>query len=211
MPLVSVFFAAMGLGAGWIFYKISASLIERKTADNEKIAKVKLRSSMWMYAGISALGFALISIIIPHSMTRYETMLLFSICLSIGWIDWLIRKIPNELLLSLILCKAAFLLYNGHPELLIQGFIGLAVGFIVFSLPSLLRIPIGAGDIKYAAVVGFYFGVFSFIEVMVVMAAALAIYLLYLMITKKGNLRTSAAMGPYISVGILFTALFPMI
>lgn len=210
-PLLLAFFAGIGFAIGWLFHKISVFLIEKKSADSDKIAKAKQKSSKLVYGGISALGFSIISIIIPNSMARYETMVLFSICLSIGWIDWMIRKIPNELLLSLIVTKAVFLIYDGQPELLIQGFIGFAVGFIVFSLPSLLRIPIGAGDVKYAAVVGFYFGVYSFIEVMVVMAVGLAIYLLYLLITKKGNMRTSAAMGPYISLGILFTALFPLI
>ena len=75
----------------------------------------------------------------------------------------------------------------------------------------MIKVPVGIGDIKYGAVAGFYFGALGFIEVMLVMSAAELIYLGYLLITGKGNWKTWAPMGPYISVGMLFTALFPLI
>lgn len=200
----------MGLVMGWAFYRIALFLIEKRTQSLEIIRKIKQKSRMWLYTGFSACGYAFVSLILPHSSERYQTMLLFSICLCIGWIDWLIRKIPNELLLALILCKVVFLTTGHHLAFLIQGLIGLAIGFFVFMLPSILKIPIGAGDIKYAAVIGFYLGVLNFIQVMLVTALALLIYLVYLLITKKGNWKTAAAMGPYLSLGSIFTVLFPI-
>lgn len=203
--------SVLGFAVGWIFYFLTVFLATKKTTDEAKIETLKKAKCKWAYVLLSAIGFGLICVFITNPVMRYETMLLFSICLSIGWVDGMIRKIPNEWLLALIVCKIAFLFIDRQLGFLVQGLIGLAAGFILFMLPSFLGIPIGAGDIKYAAVVGFYFGAYGFIQVVLVMALGLFLYLLYLLITKKGSLKTAAAIGPYISIGVMFTVLFPLL
>ena len=163
----------LGLVVGVVFYKISILLIQGRTPSSEKIILFKRKYNSLLYVSLSALSFGLIAYVTPDLMTQYERMLLFSICLSIAWIDILIRKIPNELLMALILNKVIFLILHHQFGSIVQGIVGMAVGFFVFMLPSLLKIPIGAGDIKYAAVVGFYLGVYSFIQVMLIMALTL--------------------------------------
>ena len=200
----------MGLGLGCIFYAISLFQIQSRTADIGILRKAKQKSSAAIYVCLSAVGFGFIGAIVS-STSKYEIMTLFCICLCIGWIDWQIRIIPNELLLSLILCKIVFLIVDRQLGFLLQGLIGLGAGLVVFLIPSLLGMQIGAGDIKYAAVVGFYLGAIDFIQVMLIMAAGLFVYLIYLLITKKGSWKTAAAIGPYISLGVLFTAIFPII
>jgi len=68
----------------------------------------------------------------------------------------------------------------------------------------------GAGDVKFAGVIGFAFGFYSFFQAMVLMGFMVLLYLLYLLITKKGNLKTATPMGPYLSLGLVLTMLFPL-
>lgn len=201
----------LGFAVGWIFYFLTVLLIMKKTTDKVKMETIKKAKCKLAYVLLSTLGFGLICVFVTNPVARYETMILFSICLSIGWVDGMIRKIPNEWLLALIVCKISFLFIDWQLSFLVQGLIGLAAGFVLFMLPSFLGIPIGAGDIKYAAVVGFYFGAYGFIQVVLVMALGLFLYLLYLLITKKGSLKTAAAIGPYISFGVMCTVLFPLL
>lgn len=201
----------LGFAAGWLFYFLTAFLIRKKAADPEKADRIRKTSCRWIYVLLSTLGFGLICIWIKSPAARYETMLVYSICLSIAWVDGMIRKIPNEWLLALLMCKLVFLFIDRRPDLLVRGMIGLAAGFVLFMLPSLLGISMGAGDIKYAAVAGFYFGAYGLVQVVLIMALGLLLYFLYLLITKKGGLKTAAAIGPYLSFGVLFTALFPLL
>lgn len=198
-----------GIIFGILFYKITVYLIEKKTQDSEKSQKIRSRKYLFLYSGLSVLGIVLILFIVHNLSNRLEMIALFCICLSIGWIDGIIRKIPNELLLLLILCKVVFLIVNHQLEFIVQGFIGLAAGFFIFMIPSFWGIPIGAGDIKYAAVIGFYLGILNLFQVILIMSFGLLAFLLYLVIMKKGNWKTAAAIGPYISFGVMLTALFP--
>lgn len=199
-----------GILMGLAFYQISAVQIENRTADILILQKVKRKSDVALFIGFTALGFGLIGMIVADRSARFETMVLFCICLCIGWIDFLIRRIPNELVLSIVLCKVLFLCVHHEFGSLLQSLIGLAAALFIFLIPFQIKMPIGTGDIKYAAVVGFYLGVLGFLQVMAVMAAALMVYLVYLLATKKGSWRTAAAMGPYISLGVIVATLFPI-
>jgi prepilin signal peptidase PulO-like enzyme (type II secretory pathway) len=42
------------------------------------------------------------------------------------------------------------------------------------------------------------------------MAVGLLVFLVYLIVTKKGSLKTSVPMGPYLSLGAVITVLFPV-
>jgi Flp pilus assembly protein protease CpaA len=88
---------------------------------------------------------------------------------------------------------------------------GAILASVVFLVPSRLGLSIGWGDVKYAFVAGLCFGLLSFVQIMLVAAAGLGVYAVYLYATKKGTLKSSAAMGPYISLGVVATMLFPIL
>lgn len=74
--------------------------------------------------------------------------------------DWRQRKVPNALLLALLLPATACLLYSGHGLLSVHwmpSLIGMAVGFAL-TLPGYLVSKLGAGDVKLAAVLGLLVG-----------------------------------------------------
>ena len=203
--VISIF---IGFILGWAFYKITVIDLENRTQDLAKLDHVKSKCSMWSFIGLTVLGTGIICVIISNLTTRYEVMILFCICLSISWVDWLISKIPNEFLLALLLCKLLFMLLDHQEEFLKQGLIGFAAASFLFLIPSIIGIPIGAGDIKFAAVIGFYFGLMPFVQIILIMAVALLAYLVYLLITKKGSWKTMAPMGPFFSFGVMLTALY---
>ena len=157
---------------------------------------------------------------IPAKGTDYivkvvEYSIYMAIVLNIAAVDFSIRKIPNELLLALMLVKIIFsviALVRGIPafDVILAPFIGLAVGFLLFSVPSMFKINIGAGDIKFSAVIGFCLGYYLFLQAMILMAVILLVYLLFLLATRKGNLKTATAMGPYLAIGTVLTMLFPL-
>jgi len=79
---------------------------------------------------------------------------------AIAVMDWRQRKVPNALLLALLLPALACLIYSGRGLLLVHwlpSLIGLLVGFAV-TLPGYVVSKLGAGDVKLAAVIGLVVG-----------------------------------------------------
>jgi leader peptidase (prepilin peptidase)/N-methyltransferase len=70
---------------------------------------------------------------------------------------------------------------------------------------------IGWGDVKYAGVVGFYIGLTGLFQAIMIMSISLGVFAIYLLLSKKGNLKTMAPMGPAFSLGFFVTILFPII
>jgi Flp pilus assembly protein protease CpaA len=87
--------------------------------------------------------------------------------------------------------------------------IGLVIGLVLFYLPMMYGISIGAGDLKFSAVIGYCVGYMLYLQAMIIMAVFVLAYLVYLLVTQKGNLKTFTAMGPYLAIGSVLTMLFP--
>lgn len=211
--LISAFF---GLIFGFVFYKFSLHQISKRT-DDEDIIKSAQKSFVlpcWML--LSAALFILIFWRYSDIYLRIEYILYISIALDIAFVDFKIRKIPNELLLSMFLIRMIFILLAilqgaGVKEASSPSVLGFAVGLVLFLIPSFFSIPIGAGDIKYCAAIGFCLGIVGYLQAMLIMAFSMSIYLVYLMVTKKGNMKTAAAVGPYLSLGVIATLLFQVL
>ncbi|OXS25390.1 MAG: hypothetical protein BI182_09390 [Acetobacterium sp. MES1] len=128
-----------------------------------------------------------------------ECMLLFSICVILSAVDISIKKIPNELVLMTIFVGGAFII-TGQPIASIgMNIFGLVIGFIIFFLPAIIGKGAGWGDVKYAAAVGFCLGVYGIISAIMIMTFFLMIYTAYLIIRRKGNLKSKVALGPFMA------------
>lgn len=128
-----------------------------------------------------------------------ECMLLFSICAILSAVDISIKKIPNELVLMTIFVGGAFII-TGQPIASIgMNIFGLVIGFIIFFLPAIIGKGAGWGDVKYAAAVGFCLGVYGIISAIMIMTFFLMIYTAYLIIRRKGNLKSKVALGPFMA------------
>lgn len=199
-----------GMVLGFVFQRISAQLAQQRSEQPLKGFLLSSREAPLFWAGLSGAVSGALFMLLTDWVLATEYMVLFLVCFSIGIIDYHLRKIPNPLLLFLLLSKVVFLLLRQNSGEWLMAGIGMMAGFVLFLLPSYLKISIGGGDIKLAAVLGFYLGVFSLFQAVVIMAAGLAVLGGFLVITKRGTLKSTAAMGPFISIGAVLTILFPI-
>ncbi len=206
----------LGLVAGFAFYKVSLLQIAKRTKDELKIKKAQNHYIMPAWMLVSAILFFLVCWKYSDIYSRIEYLLYICIVLDIAFVDYIVRKIPNELILSMFIIKIIFIIISiinsaGVKSVLLPSVLGLVVGAVLFFIPSFFAKQIGAGDIKYCAAIGFCFGIYDYLQSMIIMAFALLVLLAYLMATKKGNLKTLSAMGPYLSFGVIVTVIFPII
>ena len=210
-----IYGGALGILAALAFNRISLFQIKRRTQENAKIEAVKNTALIVIWAILSGVLFAVTFARFKETAVRLESISYISVAISIGVVDLDIKKIPNSSVLALLLIRTAALIYaiaTGVPlkECLIPSLVGLAAGFILYQLPMFFGIPIGTGDVKYSSAIGFCLGAFGYLQAALIMAAGLVVYLIYLVVTKKGSLKTAVPMGPYLSLGVVVTVLFPM-
>ncbi len=210
-----VYGGMLGILAALAFNRISIFQIKRRTNENAKIEAVKNTAVIVAWVLISGILFAAAFAVFKDTAARLEAVAYISIAISIGIVDLDIKKIPNSSVLSLMIIRTAALIYataTGVPlkQTVIPSLIGLAAGFILYQLPMLFGIPIGTGDVKYSAAIGYCLGAFGYLQAALIMAAGLIVYLIYLIVTKKGSLKTAVPMGPYLSLGVVVTVLFPI-
>ncbi len=211
----TVYGGVLGILAALAFNRISIFQIKRRTDENAKIEAVKNTVLIVVWAIISGILFAVAFTVFTDTASRLEAIAYISIAISIGVVDLDIKKIPNSSVLALLIIRSAAIIYatvTGVPikETLIPSLIGLAAGFVLYQLPMFVGIPIGTGDVKYSSAIGFCLGAFGYLQAALVMAAGLAVYLIYLVATKKGSHKTAVPMGPYLSLGAVVTVLFPV-
>ena len=206
---------ALGSLAALAFNRIALFQITRRTEENSKIEAIRNTATVVAWVLISAVMFAAVFARTEDTALRIESIAYISVAIGIGIVDLDIKKIPNSSVLALLVIRTAALIYaiaTGVPvkESLIPSLIGLAAGFILYQLPMLIGIPIGAGDVKYSAAIGYCLGAFGYLQAALVMALGLAVYLVYLVATKKGSLKTAVPMGPFLSLGVAATVLYPV-
>jgi prepilin signal peptidase PulO-like enzyme (type II secretory pathway) len=165
-------------------------------------------SLQWILSG--ALGCGAIAFWCADPVKGVETAMIFLVLVSISAVDDSIRKIPNELLLMLLILKLGAVAASGSLAPLLPALAGMVVGAVVFIIPSKLGIFIGWGDIKMAAAAGFCLGVVGILQAVLVMGAIIALYSLYLIITKRGGMKTKVAIGPPLSLGMMVSLLLPL-
>ena len=141
-----------------------------------------------------------------------RNLLLLIPIFGLSFVDAVVRKIPNPLLLSMLVIEAIYVAYHcitAKDAAIIPGiFIGFFLGMIVCLIPSVLKIPMGAGDIKYSGVIGICIYATGYFQAMIIMALLVALFYVYLKITKKGGMKTQVPMGPFLSIGTVATMCF---
>ena len=193
----------LALAVGLLVHSLSVFFITKRAG--------VIGNNILLNAKYSALSFAvlngavwLISIYAFGSNTlTVEFLIMLSLCLVLSVVDISIRKIPNEILLLMLVVSLTFLIANNNIGNITDRLIGLVAGIIIFLLPTLIGKGAGAGDIKLAGVVGFCLGFHDMLEAYMYMLIPLLIYTAYVYITKKGNVKSKVALGAFMSVGFI--------
>jgi leader peptidase (prepilin peptidase)/N-methyltransferase len=139
-----------------------------------------------------------------HILQGISMSLLFSLAILVSLIDLRIRLIPNELVLAMFAAGALYkLTFYGIGALLPSLLMALgmmtlfsaAAGFAGFN-------KVGAGDIKLAGAMGFSLGFPSVLTALAAMSAALLIYSLGGLASKKLTLKSAFPFAPFMMLGL---------
>lgn len=206
---------AIGLAAGFAFNRIAVLQVKRRTGESEALERVSGVGTTVLSCVISGIMFALIFKLYGNTAQRIEYAAYISTAISIGVVDLGIKKIPNSSVLALLAVRTASMIYElasgaSVKEALLPSVIGLVCAFVLYQLPRFIGIPIGTGDVKFASAIGYCLGIFGFLQSALIMAAGLALFLVWLMIQKKGSLKTKVPMGPFLAMGVAATVLVPV-
>lgn len=204
-----------GVAAGLAFNRIAVFQVKRRTDDGKRIKAVNNIGAAAASAVITGILFAVIFRLYDSTALWIEYAAYISIAISIGVVDLDLKKIPNLSVLALLAVRTAAIIYGliqggSTKGLLVPSLIGLAAAFILYQLPMLIGIPIGTGDVKFASAIGYCLGIFGFLQAAIVMAIGLALLLAYLKAAKKGNIKTSVPMGPFLALGTIATVIYPV-
>lgn len=210
MQLYMIFAIVAGMGLGLATFALTRHLIKKRTDDMPKGLFLSKPYSWILWTIIGALGCGGAYVLTSDIVVLVEYILVYMVLVSLSVVDGSIRKIPNILLLVLIVIKIANTAINGTWSGLIGAVIAFVLGWVFFTFPARWGISIGWGDIKLAAVAGFYLGIIGLMQAVVVMGIVMAGYMVYLKATKKGDLKTQVAIGPPLSLGILVAMVLPI-
>ncbi len=203
---------AYGIILGIVTIPLSRSLTLSRTEDPADAAVLN-KISLKLISVILGIG-ASVAVMLTAASTALiiRNLLLLIPIFSISFVDSLVRKIPNPLLLTMLIIQAGYLIYycisEKSLEELSKVFLGFFLGMIVCTIPSILKIPMGAGDIKYSGIIGLTIYAVGYFQAMVLMALFVLMFFIYMKIKKKGGLKTQIPMGPFLSIGTVISMCF---
>lgn len=148
-------------------------------------------------------------------ITRYLIML--EGCFGIAWIDRKTKRIPNKILLVLLVVRTVLFLgeWLAYPSVgfsvVISSVLGMILGGGLFLLCYLLtRGGVGMGDVKLFSVMGYYLGNGAIMPAMFFTVVISAVYSIVQLIRKKTKLKDEIPFAPFALVGIMITMLMGM-
>ena len=129
-------------------------------------------------------------------------ILILGLCV-IAWKDAMLKQIPNQMLLILVLVRIVILVSDRTRT--IEALEGLLIGGGVMFLGYLLsKETMGAGDVKLMAVVGSYVGSDMILQVILWSTLAAAAYSLGLLSKNKTETCKEIPFAPFVLLGTIF-------
>lgn len=206
---------AYGVIIGVLSLPLSEKLIRSRSEDpGDALALKRASGKALVIAAAVAASVGLVLTSDDYILAARNLVLLIPM-LNIAIVDSLIRKIPNSLLLSMIIVQVAYLAYvcitESSNTLLIKAGLGFAFAFFAFTLPMLLRVPVGAGDVKYSAVIGGVIYLGCYLQSIALTGLFVFVVFIFLKATKRGGMKTLIPMGPFLSLGTVISMCFPLL
>lgn len=136
-------------------------------------------------------------------------ILIIHISWVLAYIDKKEKIIPNRIVVLILLLGAVFLTVRifMNPSMafafVATSVTGMIFGGGVFLLCRLFsKKGIGMGDVKLLAALGFYFGMYTMVGVLMISLFTAAVASLYLVLIKKNSLKVELAFAPFIAIGV---------
>ncbi|MEA4831299.1 MAG: prepilin peptidase [Oscillospiraceae bacterium] len=206
--------ATAGIPLGISANYLTRILVKKRSCDSYSVWYINKSCSTVLWALCFSAYYALAALLLENINQLIPVAILFFACSCISAVDALIRKIPNSMLLIILANTVLYVILNYATEDIWNMFLSMLIGVLVFSIPSYFGKYIGWGDVKYAAVLALYLSLLGFCVSIIIMGASTAVYALLLKAKSKNNfketLKTSVPMGPFISFGVIITAIVPL-
>lgn len=150
-----------------------------------------------------------------YSAESLYLLALLILCQTVAITDIQERIIPNETVLGIMVLTLIFgipsmLGAEGFPEFnIVQSLIGLAVCFVIFTLPALFKKNVGAGDVKLAAAMGFALGLSNSLFAIVIMGG-LIIGSMFMQrrMPALEYLKRMVPMGPFLAAAMMAVLIY---
>jgi prepilin signal peptidase PulO-like enzyme (type II secretory pathway) len=137
----------------------------------------------------------------PYLNRIVAALALSGLLLAISLVDLAVRRVPNALVVALLLWAAAQVLWLGQPAPL-AAVVGLAVGGALFLLVAWLgRGAMGGGDVKLAVALGAILGFPLVIPGLLCGVLAGGLAALTLLLARRAGRKDTMAYAPYLALG----------
>lgn len=156
---------------------------------------------------LTALVYYIVYLYYGFSVETILLLILFSIIIVLTFIDIDFQLLPNNLLILNLIPIILFIVMR-YPSNLIDHLVGgitmlsifLIIGYLgklVYKVDSM-----GMGDVKYAAVIGFFLGLKYGLLAFVLSFFSAAILIAVMSIVNKFDRKQRLAFGPFLSIGV---------
>lgn len=223
--LYYIAFVMIGLIIGQIIGNFNNRIIEERTKVKEKKASEEKKSKPH-YLTMIATSIVYIILLYALGLDRefinnlelLQYMILTPVLIAIIVIDTKLKIIPNRLVLTLLEIGIVFTFIYGIYDLnvalnrLTGGFVGAAIFLIIMLIGKLIsdKEAMGFGDVKFAGVLGIYFGVTKIMILSIMSFVIGAIIGIILLLIKRKKANEYIAFGPFISLASFILMVIPI-
>lgn len=157
---------------------------------------------------LTAVLFVFIFLFTGLTNTLFSLLLLTSFLIVISFIDYKYFLIPNKMII--VGFGLGFLAHLLFPTISWQNIVlGVLVGGgSLYLLAVLSKGGMGGGDIKLAALIGFYLGWQKVLQALFFGALVGSVFGLVMLLTHKITRKDPIPFGPFLSVGVFLTIFF---
>ena len=194
-----------------------AYLNRKKTTTKEIIISQTKILSIYLiaYSIIAILAVAFQEKKEIDNLTLLQLIILWDGLFCIAVIDYQIKKIPNKILIFILLVRIIYIILSviknkgSFISLIAFSLFGMFIGGLIVLIVMLIsRGGIGAGDMKLFALLGLYFGMPGILSIMMYALFIAAIFSAVMLISKKAKMKSTIPMAPFILVGLSVYYLF---
>ena len=141
-----------------------------------------------------------------------KLLAMFAVFATAATVDFLIRKIPNVLVLAVLVIRVILLIPEiiCKPEQWIHMITGsvisvLGVFFVLLLLSRLSRGGLGMGDVKLITAQAFLCGLYSVINTLMFALVSCVIVAIILVLLSKKGMKDAIAFGPFLYIGYIIS------
>lgn len=195
---ITIALALLGGGLGYGATELSRFLMRQRDLEDELPLRIRIILPI-----LIALLFASGYLYLGFTVKMGYLMCMIILTAMISLIDIKHRVIPNQLILTILIITAGFVLIGKMEFDWISSLLGMLACLVVFLLPALKGGQIGMGDVKLAAAIGFAAGLMGSLYTIILMGFLILITTIFRYHPSVSLFKTMIPMGPFIMTAFM--------